>query len=118
PKPWIDPSKEAAATKTALQTGQKTFKQIAAENGSDWRTQVDDIAEVLDYARDKHGLDLGGVILGQTGIQQTEEPEPESDPDPADGDEKPDESEGDGDGEDSSSGSDDDGTESGEPAAS
>ncbi|MCD7857742.1 MAG: phage portal protein [Clostridiales bacterium] len=116
PKPWIDPSKEAAATKTALQTGQKTFKQIAAENGSDWRTQVDDIAEVLDYARDKHGLDLGGVILGQTGIQQTEEPEPEPDPDPADGDEKPDE--GDGDGEDSSSDSDDDGTESGEPAAS
>jgi lambda family phage portal protein len=65
PKPWIDPSKEASATKIALQTGQKTFKQIAAENGSDWRKQVDDICEVLKYARDNYGVDLGGVILGQ-----------------------------------------------------
>ena len=66
PKPWIDPSKEATATKIALQTGQKTFKQIAAENGSDWRKQIDDICEVLRYAREEHGVDLGGVILGQT----------------------------------------------------
>lgn len=66
PKPWIEPSKEAIATKTAMQTGQKTFKQIAAENGSDWRRQIDDICEVLEYARDKHKIDLGGVILGQT----------------------------------------------------
>ena len=65
PKPWIDPSKETIATKTALQTGQKTFKQIAAENGTDWRKQIDDICEVLEYAKDKHGVDLGGVILGQ-----------------------------------------------------
>lgn len=86
PKPWIDPAKEAAATKTALQTGQKTFKQIAAENGSDWRTQVDDIAEVLKYARDKHGIDLGGVILGQKqSFQVPEKPESGSDGDPAEG---------------------------------
>lgn len=66
PKAWIEPSKETMATKTALQSGQKTFKQIAAENGSDWRKQIDDICEVLKYARDEHGIDLGGVILGQT----------------------------------------------------
>lgn len=71
PKPWIDPAKEATATKIALQTGQKTFKQIAAENGTDWKTQVDDIAEVLQYAKEEHGIDLGGVILGQTVQQQT-----------------------------------------------
>lgn len=65
PKDWIDPSKEATATKIALMTGQKTFKQIAAENGADWRKQIDDICEVLEYAREKHGVDLGGVILGQ-----------------------------------------------------
>ena len=65
PKPWIDPSKETVATKTALQTGQKTFKQIAAENGADWRKQIDDICEVLEYAKEKHGVNLGGVILGQ-----------------------------------------------------
>ena len=87
PKPWIDPAKEATATKTALQTGQKTFKQIAAENGSDWRTQVDDIAEVLKYARDKHGIDLGGVILGQTqSIQLSDQPDDGSESSPTEGD--------------------------------
>ena len=65
PKPWIEPAKETTATKTALQTGQKTFKQVAAENGSDWRQMVDDICEVLTYAKTKHNIDLGGVILGQ-----------------------------------------------------
>ena len=86
PKDWIDPSKETTATKTALQTGQKTFKQVAAENGSDWRKQVDDICEVLKYAKDKYGVDLGGVILGQKksdGLYEGEEPPP--DPDPAPG---------------------------------
>jgi lambda family phage portal protein len=77
PKPWIDPSKEASATKIALQTGQKTFKQIAAENGSDWRKQVDDICEVLKYARDNYGVDLGGVILGQKKADGLYDNEPE-----------------------------------------
>ena len=65
PKPWIDPSKEATADKVAVQSGQKTFKQIAAENGTDWRRQIDDICEPILYAREQHGIDLGGVILGQ-----------------------------------------------------
>lgn len=64
PKKWIDPAKESTATKTALATGQKTFKQIAAENGKDWMDQIDDIVEVLNYAK-KKGVDLGGVIFGQ-----------------------------------------------------
>lgn len=63
PKKWIDPLKESSATKTALNTGQKTFKQIAAENGKDWRQQIDDMAEVLEYGQ-KKGIDLGGVIFG------------------------------------------------------
>ena len=33
PKAWIDPLKEANANKVALETNQKTFKQICAENG-------------------------------------------------------------------------------------
>ena len=64
PKRWIDPLKESSATKTALATGQKTYKEIAAENGRDWRAQIDDMAEVLDYAKEK-GIDLGGVIYGK-----------------------------------------------------
>jgi len=86
PKDWIDPSKEATATKIALMTGQKTFKQIAAENGADWRKQIDDICEVLDYAREEHGVDLGGVILGQKKSDGLYEDEPaESAPPPGGG---------------------------------
>ena len=104
PKDWIDPAKEATATKTALQTGQKTFKQIAAENGSDWRKQVDDICEVLLYAKKEHGVDLGGVILGQKksdGLYEGEDdppppgqgdggaPPPASEPEPGAGEQPP-----------------------------
>ena len=63
PKKWIDPLKESSATKTALNTGQKTYKQIAAEAGKDGRQQIDDTAEVIEYARSK-GVDMEGVIFG------------------------------------------------------
>lgn len=63
PKPWIDPYKESNANMIALKTGQKTYKQIAAENGRDWRAQVDDMAEVLNYGKEK-GIDMGGVLFG------------------------------------------------------
>lgn len=62
PKRWIDPAKESTANKTALETGQKTFKQIAAENGKDWRDQIDDMAEVLEYAKEK-GVTIGGEFI-------------------------------------------------------
>ena len=52
-------------------SARRATKQIAAENGTDWKTQVDDIAEVLKYAKEEHGIDLGGVILGQAVQQQT-----------------------------------------------
>ena len=63
PKKWIDPVKESNANKIALETSQKTFKQIAAENGRDWKDQIDDIAEVNEYAKSK-GLDFGSVQIG------------------------------------------------------
>lgn len=59
PKKWIDPVKEATANKIAMETGQKTFKQISAEAGRDWREQIDDMAEVLEYAKAK-GVELKG----------------------------------------------------------
>ena len=71
PKPWIEPSKETSATRIAMQSGQKTFKQIAAENGADWRRQIDDICEVLDYAKNKHGVDLSEVLLGVEDITES-----------------------------------------------
>ncbi|MCM1245924.1 MAG: phage portal protein [Roseburia sp.] len=64
PKKWIDPIKESNANKIALQTGQKTFQQIAAENGRDWKDQIDDMHRALEYGREK-GIELGGVIYGK-----------------------------------------------------
>ena len=78
PKRWIDPLKEAQAMKIALQTGQKTFQQVAAENGRDWKDQVDDMVEVLEYGR-KKGVELGGVIYDRAAKEldpSDDEPEP------------------------------------------
>lgn len=69
PKRWIDPLKEANANKTALNTGQKTWADMAAENGKDWKEQIDEMAEIMDYGREK-GIDMGGVIFGGTGKMQ------------------------------------------------
>lgn len=75
PKKWIDPLKESNAMKTAVTTGLKTYKQVAAENGQDWRTQIDDIAEVINYGK-KKGVNLGGVLFnGQLENQEEKEPE-------------------------------------------
>lgn len=65
PKKWIDPLKEANANRIALQTCQKTFKQIAAESGRDWQEAIDDITEVIQYGKEK-GVDLSNVIFGKT----------------------------------------------------
>lgn len=64
PKKWIDPAKESTANRTALQTGQKTFQDICAEQGKDWKKAIDDTAEVLKYGRE-NGVEMGGVIFGQ-----------------------------------------------------
>lgn len=64
PKPWIDPQKEAGADSTALATGQKTYKQVAAEKGRDWRDQIDDIAEVIEYGRER-GVDMESILFGR-----------------------------------------------------
>ncbi len=60
PKRWIDPAKEANANKTALLTGEKTFADLASENGKDWREQIDEMAEIQDYANSK-GVVIGGM---------------------------------------------------------
>lgn len=76
PKPWIDPYKESNANMIALKTGQKTFKQISAEAGKDWRSQIDDMAEVMEYGKQK-GIDMGGVLFGIT--EQADDPKPDDD---------------------------------------
>lgn len=71
PKKWIDPAKEANADKIALQSGQKTFQDLQAEKGKDWKDAVDELAEVLEYGR-KKGIDMGGVIFG-TGAAEAQQ---------------------------------------------
>lgn len=78
PKPWIDPYKESNANMVALKTGQKTYKQIAAESGRDWRDQVDDMAEVIEYGKEK-GIDIGGVLFGIKEESADTEPDDEGD---------------------------------------
>lgn len=78
PKRWIDPYKEANAVKVALATGQKTFQEVCAEGGADWRDVVDSMADVLEYGRSK-GIELGGILYGQT-IQNLRPAEELADP--------------------------------------
>ena len=92
PKKWIDPLKESSATKTAMEKGIKTYKQVAAENGKDWRAQIDDMAEVMEYGK-KKGLDLGGVLFNGKLETEKEDPE-EAAPESSGGQEKPDAAEG------------------------
>nr|DAX61924.1 MAG TPA: portal protein [Caudoviricetes sp.] len=77
PKKWIDPQKEANANRIALNTGQKTFKQIAAEQGRDWKEQIEEIAEVLEYAK-SFGIDMGSVIFDKTKEELYEDEEDNS----------------------------------------
>lgn len=77
PKKWIDPQKEANANRIALNTGQKTFKQIAAEQGRDWKEQIEEIAEVLEYAK-SFGIDMGSVIFNKTKEELYEDEEESS----------------------------------------
>lgn len=63
PKKWIDPTKESNANRIALASGQKTYQDICAEQGKDWKDAVDETAEVLAYAR-AQGIEMGGILFG------------------------------------------------------
>jgi lambda family phage portal protein len=63
PKRWIDPMKETNANRIALSTGQKTWGDLASENGKDWKEQINEMVEVIEYGKEK-GIDMGGVIFG------------------------------------------------------
>lgn len=51
PKRWIDPMKEASANAKALETGQKTLPDIWSEDGKDYKTVIDEMKKVQDYAK-------------------------------------------------------------------
>lgn len=95
PKKWIDPQKESNAMKTALAVGAKTYKQICAENGTDWRVQMEDIAEVQQYAEelglgDFNSVLFDGKLSEEEGNEQTLTEE-EGGNAPDDGEEQPEE---------------------------
>ena len=76
PKKWIDPQKEANANKTALESCVKSFKQISAEQGRDWKEQIDDMADVVAYAKEK-GVQIGGY----KSVQNEPQTDPKENPD-------------------------------------
>ena len=94
--PTITRVRDTNADKIALQSGQKTFQDLQAEKGKDWKDAVDELAEVLEYGR-KKGIDMGGVIFGTgtTAAQQSgpgggkEPDDPEHGGDPGQGGEQP-----------------------------
>ena len=43
------------------------YPQMAAENGMDWKEQMDEILEVLEFARER-GLEMGGVMFEKDGV--------------------------------------------------
>jgi len=63
PKQWIDPLKESNANRIAMQTGQKTFAQICAENGRDWKATLEEMAEIKDFGEGL-GLDMDSIVFG------------------------------------------------------
>lgn len=63
PKKWIDPKKEAEANKIALNTGQKSWADLAAEQGKDWKEAIDEIAEIVEYGNEC-GIDMKKVMFG------------------------------------------------------
>ena len=72
PKRWIDPYKEANANAIMLKSGQKTFQQICAENGRDWKKVLDEMEEAKRYAEEKK-IDLMAMIQGSKANEQEEE---------------------------------------------
>lgn len=71
PKKWIDPSKEATANKIALETGQKSWVDICAESGKDWKEQIDNMAKANEYAQEK-GVEIGGILNGKKQSENAE----------------------------------------------
>jgi phage portal protein, lambda family len=85
PKKWIDPAKESTANRTALQSGQKTFQDICAEQGKDWKDAIKETAEVIKFGRE-NGIEMGGVIFGNgtTATRENTVDESDDDDDPDD----------------------------------
>ncbi len=66
----IDPKNTATDAAGFLKTqqglissGQKTFPELCAEYGKDWKEAIDEMAEVARYAKEK-GIDIGGMLFG------------------------------------------------------
>ena len=73
PKKWIDPYKESNANRIALESGQKTINEIWQENGKDYKSVIDEMVKIQEYAEGA-GLktSLGYLGGGFSDEQQTE----------------------------------------------
>ena len=44
-----------------MESGQKTFAEVCAENGRDWKKVLDERAQINEYAASK-GVQIGGIF--------------------------------------------------------
>ena len=65
---YMDPQVEAQADAAAMDIGVKSFQQVAAEQGFDWRKRIEEISETLAFAGSK-----GVVIAGSTATRPTDQ---------------------------------------------
>ncbi|MDO5397461.1 MAG: phage portal protein [bacterium] len=74
PKRWIDPMKEANSNKIALETGQKTLADIWRDGGRDYRTVLNEMKEILDYAQEI-GLrvNMPWIVPAEESVEKSEE---------------------------------------------
>lgn len=76
PKPWIDPSKEVAAAKMALELKLTTLQEICNQQGKDWRGILRQVAEEKGFAGE---FDLLLSHLSESPTASPSEPRPEYD---------------------------------------
>lgn len=69
--PWIDPLKEANANTIQLTNGGMSFQDYCANNGADWKERIDDMAEVMKYAKEK-GVNLSFIMPEQNQEEDNE----------------------------------------------
>lgn len=82
-KPLIDPLKERQASEVGMKIGAETLEEICAEDGQDWRDNLDQLAYEKRY---REGLGLVDPLdpLSSLALHQAEQAPADEDPDEAD----------------------------------
>lgn len=85
---WVDPLKDVQAAKEARGAGMSSLAKICAQQGDDWRDNIDQIALENEYAKSK-GVDLNFTVQKKADAMPSATPDPNAPPVPvSDGEEE------------------------------